>query len=82
MHPAAYWDAQYDVWMGGPEHVNLRPARVADSDELFPLARDLATTFVPTPVVFQKSLSRLSADLNAMLTVAEDTRLITLLGTS
>ena len=59
-------------WMGSPEHVSLRPASVADSDELFPLTRDLATTFVPTPVVFQESLSRLSADPNAMLTVAEE----------
>jgi GNAT superfamily N-acetyltransferase len=66
--------------MASPQHVRLRAASVADSEELFPLARALATTFVPTRAVFVESLSRLSANPNAMLTVAEEQRSHQLVG--
>jgi GNAT superfamily N-acetyltransferase len=65
-------DALYDARMRRPEPVGIRAASVDDTEALFPLAREMATTFVPTDVAFVESLSRLSADPNAMLIVAEE----------
>jgi GNAT superfamily N-acetyltransferase len=66
--------------MRGPEHVGIRTARVDDTEALFPLEREMATTFVPAHAAFVESLSRLSVDPNAMLIVAEENAACRLVG--
>ena len=49
----------------------LRPARQEDCDELFPIARDFATSFVVEPDGFGELLAGLIRDEAAWLQVAE-----------
>jgi GNAT superfamily N-acetyltransferase len=56
--------------MSGDAGVSIRRATPADGDSLFPLAKELATTFVPTREGFDRSFSRVSSDPNALVLVA------------
>jgi len=51
-------------------NVKIRPASLNDSDELFALVRDFATSFRPERQAFEKSLKQLIADESAYLTAA------------
>jgi ribosomal protein S18 acetylase RimI-like enzyme len=59
--------------MSNPLPVQVRPARAGDAGEVFILVQELATTFVPTKRKFVESLSRLCANDDALVLVAEET---------
>ncbi len=51
----------------------VRPARPADRDRIWPLARDLATSFRPERAAFDSSFGALLAHPHTLLLVAEPT---------
>jgi predicted N-acetyltransferase YhbS len=59
--------------MSDPSQVQFRPARAGDADEVFILVQELATTFEPTKQKFVESMSRLCANNDALVLVAEET---------
>src|SRR5215471_15935904 len=59
--------------MSDPLQVQVRPAHAGDADDLFILVQELATTFVPTNPKFVGSFSRLCANNDALVLVAEET---------
>ena len=59
--------------MSGPLQVQVRPADAGDADEVFMLVQELASTFVPTKHKFVESWSRLCANNDALVLVAEET---------
>jgi GNAT superfamily N-acetyltransferase len=64
--------------------VRVRPATPADRDQVWPLARDLATSYTAERPAFERSYASLLADRSALVLVAETTGAITgyLLATS
>src|SRR6516162_8246945 len=59
--------------MSDPLPVQVRPADAGDADEVFMLVQELATTFVPVKQKFVESLSKLCANNDALVLVAEET---------
>lgn len=53
-------------------HLVIRKATKADADEVFDLARELATSFRPEWAAFEESFARLLIDTDALLLVAEE----------
>jgi ribosomal protein S18 acetylase RimI-like enzyme len=58
--------------MSDPLEVRVRAAVAGDADEVFILVQELATTFVPTRQKFAESLSKLCANDDALVVVAEE----------
>ena len=58
----------------------VRRAGPSDRDELYPLARELATSFEPSRATFAESFSALVSDPNALVLVAADRRSGQLIG--
>jgi GNAT superfamily N-acetyltransferase len=50
---------------------HVRPAEPGDRDQIWPLARDLATSYVPERPAFDRSFGLLLADPAALVLVAE-----------
>lgn len=55
-----------------PESLIVRPAVPADAEQVWPLARDFATSFSPRREAFEETWRRLLATPDALLAVAED----------
>jgi GNAT superfamily N-acetyltransferase len=55
----------------GNTRIGVRPARLSDRDQVWPLARDLATSYVVERPAFGRSFALLLADANALVLVAE-----------
>jgi GNAT superfamily N-acetyltransferase len=53
------------------QQIRVRPAGPADHDQVWPLARDLATSYVPERSAFDQSFALLLADPSALVLVAE-----------
>jgi GNAT superfamily N-acetyltransferase len=51
--------------------LRVRPAEPGDRDQVWPLARDLATSYVPERPAFDRSFGLLLADPAALILVAE-----------
>jgi len=51
-------------------NVNVREATLDDTDELFELVKDFATSFSPERPAFERSLRHIIGDITAKLTVA------------
>jgi GNAT superfamily N-acetyltransferase len=66
----ANWEGLYDALMDGDQGVIVRRATAADRDELYPLVREFATSFVPSQRGFLTGFSRLSSDPNAIVLIA------------
>jgi hypothetical protein len=53
------------------QQIQVRPAGLGDQDQVWPLARDLATSYVPERPAFGRSFVLLLADADALVLVAE-----------
>ncbi len=58
--------------MSDPLQVQVRAAHAGDADQVFTLVQELATSFVPTKQKFVESLSRLCANNDALVLIAEE----------
>jgi len=58
--------------MSSDSQVMVRTARLTDGDELFSLAKELATTSEPSRESFKESFSSLATDPAALVLVAVD----------
>jgi GNAT superfamily N-acetyltransferase len=58
--------------MTDPLQVQVRPARSGDTDQLFNLVQELATSFEPTKQKFVETLPGLCANNDALVLVAEE----------
>ena len=70
----------YDSVMTPGSEVIVRQAGPADQDALYPLVRELATSFEPSQSNFVGSFSGLLSDPNALVLVADDARIDEIIG--